>query len=47
MIGDWILKFKQIIKENTCVHDYDKQTKIVFGMKHTKYICNKCGRVHR
>lgn len=48
MIGDWILKIKKIIKENMCVHDYEKQTKTSFiGIKFTKYVCKKCGRIKR
>lgn len=41
MIGDLALKLKKAM----CIHDYDEQTKVVLGIKYTKYTCKKCGRV--
>jgi hypothetical protein len=45
MIGDLIIWFRKVWKENFCVHDYElKKMNVGLGYKFYNE-CRKCGRV--
>lgn len=44
MIGDFILWVKEVIKQQTCIHDYKPDRIGIITGLNSKRVCTKCGK---
>lgn len=45
MVGDLIIIIKHFFKQTFCIHEYEKQTRLIGNDCRKSYTCKKCGRI--